>query len=61
MDKTFCEIKLFQVKPDKLGQFEALAEKMRIEQQKQAGCVSVKYMKRFYTIDGVNSANLRAS
>lgn len=24
MDKTFCEVKLFQVKPDKLDEFEKL-------------------------------------
>lgn len=53
MEKTFLEIKLFQVKPDKKEQFELLADSMMKEQEKQKGCVSIKYMKRFYTIDGV--------
>ena len=53
MPQTFSEIKLFQVKPDKLEEFEALIVKIAEEQRAQPGCVSVKYMKRFYTIDGV--------
>ena len=28
MDKSFVEIKLFQVKPDKLEQFESIVEEM---------------------------------
>ena len=50
---SFSEIKLFQVKPDKTEQFERLADKMRTEQRTREGCVSIQYMKRFYTIDGV--------
>ncbi len=50
---TFSEIKLFQVKPDKYEEFELLAENMKQEQAKQNGCISIKYFKRFYTIDGV--------
>lgn len=53
MQKTFSEIKLFQVKPEKLEQFEAIADTILKEQIKQQGCISIKYMKRFYTIDGV--------
>lgn len=53
MQKTFSEIKLFQVKQDKLEQFEALADTMAKEQMKQDGCMAIKYMKRFYTIDGI--------
>ncbi len=53
MEKTFSEIKLFQVKPDKFEQFEAKIGPIATEQLKQPGCITIKYMKRFYTIDGV--------
>ena len=53
MDKSFAEIKLFQVKPDQLEQFEAIATKMMKIQNEYAGCISIKYFKRFYTIDGI--------
>ena len=53
MKKTFIEMKLFQVKPDKLEQFEAKIEEMTANQFKCEGCISLKYFKRFYTIDGV--------
>ena len=51
--KTFSEIKLFQVKPEKLEQFEALADTLSKKQMRQQGCITIKYMKRFYTIDGI--------
>jgi quinol monooxygenase YgiN len=35
---TFSEIKLFQVKPDKLDEFESLIKKVYIEQKNQSGC-----------------------
>ncbi len=53
MQKAFSEIKLFQVKPEKLEQFETIADIIWKEQMKQQGCITIKYMKRFYTIDGV--------
>ena len=53
MTNSFAEIKLFQVKPDKTEQFEAMAERMSAEQAKWDGCISIKYLKRFYTIDGI--------
>ena len=53
MANSFAEIKLFQVKPEKTEEFEALAERMSSEQAKWDGCISVKYVKRFYTIDGM--------
>ena len=53
MDKSFAEIKLFQVKPDKLEQFEAIVEEMMNIQNECPGCISIKYFKRFYTIDGI--------
>ena len=53
MNKTFIEMKLFQVKPDRLGQFEAKIVEMSADQIKCEGCISLKYFKRFYTIDGI--------
>ena len=53
MKKTFIEMKLFQVKPDRLGQFEAKIEEMSANQLKCEDCISLTYFKRFYTIDGI--------
>ena len=53
MDKSFVEIKLFQVKPDKLEQFESIVEEMLKKQKECDGCILIKYFKRFYTIDGI--------
>ncbi len=53
MMQSFAEIKLFQVKPDKTEQFEAMAERMSVDQAKWDGCISIRYIKRFYTIDGI--------
>ena len=50
---AFSEVKRFQVKPEKLEDFETLIRALAPEQEKHPGCISVKYMKRFYTIDGV--------
>ena len=50
MKKTFIEMKLFQVKPDRLEQFEAMIEGMSANQRKCEGCISLKYFKRFSTI-----------
>jgi quinol monooxygenase YgiN len=43
-------MKLFQVKPDKLEQFEAKIEEMTANQFKCEGCISLKYFKRFAKI-----------
>ena len=53
MEKTFIEIKLFQVKPDKLELFEEKIREISADQMKCEGCISLKYFKRFYTIDGI--------
>ena len=53
MNRTFVEMKLFQVRPDRLDQFERMIEKISNEQLKCEGCISIKYFKRFYTVDGV--------
>ena len=57
MAKSFVEIKLFQVKPEETEQFEIMAEKMSADQMKWDGCISIKYVKRFYTIDGIELGN----
>ena len=46
-------MELFQVRPDRLDQFERMIEEISNEQLKREGCISIKYFKRFYTIDGV--------
>jgi len=51
--KSFIEMKLFQVKPDRLEQFETMIEGMSTNQLECEGCISLKYFKRFYTIDGI--------
>jgi len=53
MEKSFVEMKLFQVRPDKLEQFEALIREISANQLKCEGCLSLKYFKRFFTIDGI--------
>ena len=53
MEKTFIEMKLFQVRPDKIDQFEAMIEEMSAGQLQCEGCISLKYFKRFFTIDGI--------
>jgi len=50
---TFAEVKLFQVKPDRLAEFESLMVEMADAQRARPGCVNLHYMKRFYTIDGL--------
>ena len=53
MNPIFSEIKLFQVKPVKLEQFEEIIKKMAVTQKQCEGCISINYMKRFFTIDGI--------
>ena len=53
MENNYSEVKLFQVKPDKSAEFERLIKIISEEQRRQPGCIGIKYMKRFYTIDGV--------
>lgn len=57
MNNSFTEIKLFQVKPSKLEEFELLIRTIQAEQEKLPGCISAKYMKRFYTYDGFPNGN----
>ncbi len=53
MKDSFSEVKLFQVKPDKLTEFETLILDLAEAQKQQPGCLDIKYVKRFFTIDGV--------
>ena len=53
MSESFAEVKVFQVKPDQTEAFEALVTEMTAEQRKRPGCTGIRYMKRFFTIDGV--------
>ena len=53
MKKTFIELKLFQVRPDKFERFEVLIREISGDQLKCEGCISLKYFKRFFTIDGI--------
>jgi len=50
---TFSEVKLFQVKPDKLKEFENLVKEMQPLQKEFTGCIDIKYMKRFYIFDKI--------
>jgi hypothetical protein len=53
MKNSFSEVKLFQVKPEKTAEFETLTSAIADEQKKQPGCKTIKYQKRFFTIDKV--------
>lgn len=55
MSNSFSEVKVFQVKPNKLVEFESLICKIANEQKVQPGCIDVKYMKRFFTLDGLGN------
>lgn len=54
----FCEVKLFQVKPDKTAEFEALAAQMQAEQAQREGCLHISYMKRFYVLKDMEPCEL---
>lgn len=43
------------MRPDRLAEFEELIDKANAGQEKLPGCVSVKYMKRLHTFDGVDN------
>ena len=53
MKGSFSEVKIFQVRPDKLNEFESLIEDAAQMQRQQPGCIDIKYFKRFFTIDGI--------
>ena len=57
MGNSFTEMLFFQVKPDKITEFETLVESLKKEQENQEGCMGIRYFKRFYTFDGVELGN----
>lgn len=54
----FSEIKLFQVKPDKIAEFEALIAEIREDQRQQIGCTLLRYQKRFFVLDEMQPREL---
>lgn len=54
----FSEIKLFQVRPDKIEEFEALIAAIREDQRQQPGCTMLRYQKRFYVLDDMQPREL---
>ena len=55
MGKCFSEIKLFQVKPTKVDEFEELIKRMQDKQRVQKGCINIKYLKRFFIFDTIDN------
>jgi len=55
MKNSFSEVKIFQVKPDKLKEFEKLITIIADEQKQQDGCIDIKYVKRFFTLDEIGN------
>lgn len=53
---SFSEVKLFQVKPDKMGEFENLVKEMLPRQKELTGNIDIKYMKRFFVFDKIGEA-----
>lgn len=51
MLSTFIEFCVFQVKPDKVDEFETLLADIVKNQKEQAGVLDIKYSKREYNID----------
>jgi hypothetical protein len=49
---SFVEVCIFQVKPDKVGEFENLVREMEVFQKEFDGTIDIKYMKRTHTLDG---------
>lgn len=50
---SFSEVKLFQVKPERLEEFESLVKEMLPQQKELAGNIDIKYLKRFYIFDKI--------
>jgi hypothetical protein len=58
MESSFAEVKYFQVKPDRVDEFEGLIAQIQTEQKSQTGCVNVRYMKRFWVLDDLKPREL---
>lgn len=54
----FAEVKLFQVKPDKVEEFEVLAQRMQADQQLREGCTHISYMKRSFVLKDMEPCEL---
>lgn len=54
----FAEVKLFQVKPDKVEEFEALVQRMQAGQHLREGCTHISYMKRFFVLKDMEPCEL---
>lgn len=57
MENFFVEMISFQVRPDRIEEFESMAASMKAEMTARDGCVGVVFFKRFYTFDGVETGN----
>lgn len=55
MINSFSEVKIFQVKPDKLDEFEKIITIIAEEQKRQNGCIAIKYVKRFFILDEIGN------
>ena len=53
MANSFTEMITFQVKPDKIAEFEAKIASLKSEMSDCPGCTGIHIFKRFYTFDGV--------
>jgi len=54
----FSEIKLFQVNPAKVAEFEALVAQIRDGQRQRPGCTLLRYQKRFFVLDEMRPREL---
>ena len=54
----FSEIKLFQVNPAKVAEFEALIAEISERQRQQPGCTLLRYQKRFFVLDEMQPREL---
>lgn len=52
---SFSDVKIFQVKPDKLTEFETLITSITHELRQLTGCIDIKYLKRFYIFDEIGN------
>jgi len=55
MEQSFVEMITFQVRPDRIAEFEEYIRELKNGQAAQPGCMGVRYFKRFYTFDGVET------
>lgn len=51
---SFVEVCIFQVKPDRVEDFEKLLLEMECFQREFEGTIDIRYMKRTHTLDGTD-------